>query len=98
VATSLKKIVPVHPANNDRRLAEATPRRLLAAQARGSSRDAGARHRPKLRPPGHGSPEPDLTAQEREIEGEGEEGEKGRPDAEARTPPPRALRRRPWPR
>ena len=36
--------------------------------------------------------------QEREIEGVGEEGEKGRPDAEACTPPPRARRRHPWPR
>src|SRR6185312_3004555 len=61
VITSSKKIVPVHPATNGRRLAEpilpaarsspplgeATPRRLLAAQARGSSRPAGHRARPQ---------------------------------------------------
>ena len=60
VATSSEKIVPVHPATNGRRLAEpilsaarsspqlgdATPRRFLAAQARGSSRPAGRRARP----------------------------------------------------
>ena len=60
MATSSKQIVPVHPATNGRRLAEpilpaarsslqlteATPRRFLAAQARGSSRPAARRAGP----------------------------------------------------
>ena len=60
MATSLKKIMPIHPATNGRRLAEpilpaarsspqlteATPRRLLAAQARSSSRPAARRAGP----------------------------------------------------